>query len=107
MMKKPEPIGPVMRSNILALADAYAKARDLTQKTLSGYCHGDPPFLEKLRGDKKSSITGRKYDHVIGWFFDHWPDDLTMPAIKPVMVAQPKPKKRKPRNGVAAGIPAH
>lgn len=95
-----------MRANILALADVYAEHRNLTQKTLSGYCHGDPPFLEKLRDG--SGVTGRKYDVVIGWFFDNWPDDLEMPKLAvmtgkaPAVRAKAPGKARRPKNGSAA-----
>ncbi len=103
-MKAPLPVDPVMRSNILALADAYMKHCDLTSKTLSSYCHGDARLLEKLRTVEDASITGRKYDVVIAWFFEHWPDDLKMPKLGRLGVDRPpgSQSKKRPSAAIAA-----
>lgn len=94
-MKKPkliDPVEPVLRSNILAVAAAYAKHRDLKLSTLSTYCHGDAPFLQKMKDG--GGLTARKYDEVMAWFLENWPDDLAWPATVVILSSPGKVRRR-------------
>ncbi len=92
-----------MRANVLALAKAFAKHKKLSFPTLSVKVHGDPPFLDRLQ-DGEGTISARKYDQAIGWFFDNWPPDLSMPGIIPFLpaTAPAVPRKVKRRAAKAA-----
>jgi hypothetical protein len=64
-----------LRLNLLRCAEAYAKARGIGLPTLARLAAGDWRFFDRLSdGDK--TFTARKYDEVIQWFSDNWPDDL-------------------------------
>lgn len=98
MAKISKAVEPVLRDNILRLADACQaawkvgpKSKRIRSSSLSGEFHGDPKFLDKLRGGK-CSFTARKYDTAIAWF-DEWfasNPDVTKPAI-----TEPFPKPGK------------
>jgi hypothetical protein len=74
-------IEPIMRANVLALATAYAKHRGMKFPYLSKQVHSDPRWLDNLAA-KRGTISARKYDEAIAWFFDKWPDDLKMPRLR-------------------------
>lgn len=81
-------ISDICRDNILTLARAFADHRQLKFTSASSMCHGDPKFLNKL-SRRQGSVTTRKYDEVIGWFKENWPEGLPMPEIRAVFVAAP------------------
>lgn len=74
-------ISPVMRDNIVRLAKAFAKERGIKLATLSRLIRGDMYFLKNYsRG--KISVTTKKYDEIMQWFEDNWPETIPMPPIK-------------------------
>jgi hypothetical protein len=71
---------PILRENLLVLARAFAKARDVKLITVGRLAHGDPPFFERLE-KLEGSFTVRKYDEVVSWFDKNWPEDAERPSI--------------------------
>jgi hypothetical protein len=67
-----------LRQNLLQCAEAYAKARGIGLPTLARMSAGDWRFFDRLRDDEKT-FTARKYDEVIEWFSDNWPEGITWP----------------------------
>lgn len=77
-----------LRSNLMACASAYAAARSVSVSTVGRLAAGDWRFFDRLDDDAKT-FTARKYDEVIGWFSDRWPEDVEWPAqvARPAAVA--------------------
>lgn len=67
-----------LRSNLMACASAYAASRDVSISTIGRLAAGDWRFFDRLDDDAKT-FTARKYDEVILWFSDRWPEDLLWP----------------------------
>jgi hypothetical protein len=67
-----------LRSNLMACASAYTSARPVSMATLGRLAAGDWRFFDRLDDDGKT-FTARKYDEVIGWFSDRWPEDAIWP----------------------------
>lgn len=91
MAKKRKAIEPVLRENILRLADACQKVRGIRSSSLSGEFHGDPKFLEKLKAGE-CSFTARKYDTAMLWF-DAW--FAKNPDVKRPEITEPFPQPEK------------
>lgn len=70
-----------LRSNLVACASAYAAARSLSLSTVGRLVAQDGRFFDRLDGG--STFTARKYDEVISWFSERWPEDLEWPADVP------------------------
>lgn len=79
-----------LRSNLMACASAYAAARSVSISTVGRLAAGDWRFFDRLDDDAKT-FTARKYDEVIVWFSERWPDDAVWPAqvARPSSVAEP------------------
>lgn len=71
-----------LRQHLRACAEAYSRAKGLTIPTLGRLAAGDWRFFDRLHDDEKT-FTARKYDEVIGWFSDNWPDDASWPVGVP------------------------
>lgn len=67
-----------LRSNLMACASAYASARGISLSTIGRLAAGDWRFFDRLDDDAKT-FTARKYDEVIGWFSERWPDNAPWP----------------------------
>jgi hypothetical protein len=67
-----------LRENLLKCASAYADEREISLSTLGRLAAGDWRFFDNLNKDDKT-FTARKYDEVVRWFSDNWPDDLSWP----------------------------
>lgn len=67
-----------LRSNLLLLAETYAKAKDFSLTTIARNAAGDWRFFDRLNEESKT-FTARKYDEVVQWFSDNWPADLGWP----------------------------
>jgi hypothetical protein len=67
-----------LRDNLLKCASAYAEKREISLSTLGRLAAGDWRFFANLSEDDKT-FTARKYDEVVSWFSDNWPDDLAWP----------------------------
>jgi hypothetical protein len=71
-----------LRSHLIACASAYAAAREVSLATLGRLAAGDWRFFDRLDDDGKT-FTARKYDEVIGWFSDRWPENADWPPEVP------------------------
>jgi len=78
-----------LKSNLLACASAYADAKSVSLSTIGRLAAGDWRFFDRL-DDGGKTFTVKKYDEVIGWFSDRWPDDATWPeaVARPVVEAR-------------------
>lgn len=74
-----------LKSNLLACASAYGEARKVSLSTIGRLAAGDWRFFDRLDDDGKT-FTARKYDEVISWFSERWPED----AVWPSEVARPE-----------------
>ena len=68
-----------LRSNLMACASAYAGARSVSLATLGRLAAGDWRFFDRLDDDGKT-FTARKYDEVICWFSEQWPEGTPWPS---------------------------
>lgn len=68
-----------LRSNLMACASAFAASRKVSLATLGRLAAGDWRFFDRLDDDAKT-FTARKYDEVISWFSERWPEDVTWPS---------------------------
>jgi hypothetical protein len=73
-----------LRDNLLLCATAYSAASKRGLSTLGRLAAGDWRFFEHLNDDQRT-FTARKYDEVIQWFSDNWPET----AVWPEAVARP------------------
>lgn len=76
-------------AHLEACANAFAAARGLKISTVARLATQDGQFFSRLR-DPKNTFTVRKYDTVIRWFSDNWPDGAMWPADVP------RPSDRRP-----------
>ena len=65
--------------NLLTLAQAYSAKRTVSLATLGRQAAGDWRFFDHLC-DSTKTFTARKYDQIMGWFSENWPEDLPWPA---------------------------
>jgi hypothetical protein len=65
-------------SDLVRLADAYARHRSLSMSTVSTYVRNDGKFFDKLKGS--SGCTLKTAAAVLKWFSDNWPVDLEWPG---------------------------
>lgn len=70
-----------LRSNLMACASVYAAERGLSLTTLGRLAAGDWRFFDRVEAGE-TTFTARKYDEVIAWFSDMWPD-VDWPADVP------------------------
>lgn len=68
------------------LLASYRTRRDLQASTIGRLGAGDGKFFERLRSG--ATFTVKKYDAVVLWFSDNWPDGLEWPdsVPRPVVV---------------------
>lgn len=72
---------PELRRNLFACGSAYAHAKGIELVTVARLAAGDWRFFERV--DAGASFTARKYDLVMGWFAQNWPEDAPWPADVP------------------------
>jgi len=74
-----------LRQHLLVCANLFAAAKGITIQTLARRAAGDWRFFDRI-SDEENSFTARKFDGVIEWFSDNWPDDLGWPeeVIRPL-----------------------
>jgi hypothetical protein len=75
-------ISPILKANLLMLARAYCAATGVNMDTVSRYATNDSRTLGRLEVEDGASITLRKYDDSIAWFFANWPKGAKRPSIK-------------------------
>ena len=71
-----------LRSNLMACASAYVAGRKLSLTTLGRLAAGDWRFFDRVT-EGSTTFTARKYDEVIGWFAENWPEDKPWPSDVP------------------------
>ncbi|PPQ17939.1 hypothetical protein CV770_18405 [Bradyrhizobium sp. AC87j1] len=71
--------------NLIVVAGAFRAGRPLTLRTLGRLAAGDWRFFDHLL-DGSKTFTARKYDQVMGWFSENWPEG----AVWPEGVARPE-----------------
>jgi hypothetical protein len=71
--------------NLLCVAEAFTAVRGVSPATLGRLAAGDWRFFVHLN-DGSKTFTARKYDEVIFWFSENWPED----AVWPDQVARPE-----------------
>ena len=64
-------------ANLMSLGTAYAAAKKLELGTVGRLCAADGRFFSRL--DDGKTFTVKKYDEVVGWFHDNWPENLEWP----------------------------
>jgi hypothetical protein len=64
--------------NLLTVAEAYSAKREVSFSTLGRQAAGDWRFFDHLREGAKT-FTARKYDQVMVWFSNNWPDSVAWP----------------------------
>lgn len=80
------------RKNLLAIARAFAKAEKIRLTQVSRRVYGTSNFLAKFeRGT--ISVSLEKYDKMLVWFMDRWPEDVRWPWLGSVRVSRPAPKR--------------
>ncbi|MBA1141738.1 hypothetical protein [Mesorhizobium neociceri] len=73
--------------HLLTLLDRFRAHRDREESTIGRHCAADGAFFSRLREGK--TLTARKYDLVVGWFSENWPEGAEWPAdvVRPVKEA--------------------
>ena len=89
-------LAPVMRRNLLRLADAYYAIMkpmrpNISMGSISRQFHGDPPFIDGLRAGT-SWCSPPKYDSMVGKWFNEWPEGHAFPKLNDPKHGKPKRK---------------
>ncbi|OYZ97683.1 MAG: hypothetical protein B7X99_13610 [Rhizobiales bacterium 17-65-6] len=77
-----------LRHHLLRLTDAFVVVSGLQVSTLSQRAAGDWRFLSKLRGGGRFTV--RKYDEVVLWFSENWPEGADWPSDVPRPASPPE-----------------
>lgn len=64
--------------HLQALLVGFRTHKDLAESTIGKHCAADGAFFSRLRDG--NTLTVRKYDAVVGWFSENWPDGAEWPA---------------------------
>lgn len=83
-------ISKTARDNILAIAEAYAKATGLALTTVSKRFHGNYEFFGKLRAGT-CDVELKKLGSMVRAFGDRWPPKTAWPKTRLVSFRRPKP----------------
>lgn len=67
-----------LKTNLRVLAEQYVGAKGTSLATVGRLAAGDWRFFDRVADDEKS-FTARKYDEVIQWFSDNWPERTRWP----------------------------
>lgn len=78
-----------LAQNLLTLASAYGALRQIGEATVGRHCAADGKFFSRIREGK--TFTAKKYDDVIAWFSENWPEQSRWP------VEVPRPKRSRTR----------
>ncbi len=66
-----------LAANLIALGEAFGKARKLEETTVGRLCASDGRFFSRIREGK--TFTAKKYDEVVAWFAANWPVGAVWP----------------------------
>jgi hypothetical protein len=72
---------------LIKLAENYAAHQGLKLSTVSTYAANDGKFLKEL--SDQASCTVRRFNLVLHWFSENWPEDLPWPKD----IERPQPDK--------------
>lgn len=77
-----------LKDGLLALCDAYAKAKNLSHWRVASLAHGNGQFFKRLRDGKTPkgrdvTVSEGVAIRVRQWFSDNWPSDLDWPQNVP------------------------
>lgn len=70
-----------LAGHLLTLCERFAASRNLGEATVGRHCAADGRFFSRLRDHK--TFTLRKYDEVVAWFSENWPEGVAWPASVP------------------------
>jgi len=70
-----------LANNLISLASAYGALRQIGETTVGRHCAADGRFFSRIREGK--TFTAKKYDEVVDWFSENWPDKSNWPAEVP------------------------
>lgn len=62
---------------LVELASRFGAARGFEEATVGRLCAADGRFFARLRDGKTFTI--KKFDQVVTWFSENWPDDVEWP----------------------------
>lgn len=65
-----------LKSNLIACFEAFIAKTKRSPATVAQASAGDWRFFDRIRG---GSFTARKYDLIMCWFAENWPDDAEWP----------------------------
>lgn len=68
-----------LRTHLLTCAASFAARRGVREATVGNLAAGDWRFFGRLKDGR--AFTARKYDEVMRWFSNNWPDDEWPAAI--------------------------
>lgn len=74
-------IEPILVSNLLKLAKAYAAHEGIKLSTVGRYIHGSSDIFDALEAGSVS-ISLKKYDTMVAKLDKRWPDDLKRPKLR-------------------------
>jgi hypothetical protein len=70
-----------LANHLLTLSELFCDARQLGESTVGRHCAADGRFFSRIREGK--TFTAKKYDEVVAWFSENWPQDITWPSSVP------------------------
>ncbi|TGT72942.1 hypothetical protein EN802_13775 [bacterium M00.F.Ca.ET.159.01.1.1] len=63
--------------HLLTLLQLFSERKGLAESTIGRLCIKDGAFFPRLRAG--SSLSVRKYDEIVLWFSESWPEGLEWP----------------------------
>lgn len=78
--------------HLLAVADAYAAARGLSESRISTLAFGEGTRLGHIR--RGGEMGARRVSRGIEWFSQNWPDDAKWPRFVARPLAKPTPSEK-------------
>lgn len=80
-----------IKDNLIAVAETYAKATNLSLATVSGHFHGNQAFLEDFKTGKRSIILSKLFE-MLNRFRQEWPRGVKWPPTKSVRMGRREAK---------------
>jgi hypothetical protein len=70
-----------LKRHLLETAAVFIAATGKREATVADQAAGDWRFFDRIRGER--SFLASKYDSVMGWFAQNWPEGVEWPADIP------------------------
>lgn len=67
-----------LAKHLLSLGAAYGQAKGIKESTVGRLCASDGRFFARIRDS--NTFTAKKYDDVVGWFSENWPERAKWPT---------------------------